>query len=126
MRMTAGTIPTRRTARTSNARMARSSARPAIASRRISVVTAIETVAICRTRRIVHPAFRAVAIVPNHDSNVTITCAWPCRTFAMERTTAAMGATSRPKYVRTSIAIHCDDSNVPITGALPAIKYVTE
>lgn len=104
--------------------MAHSNVRLATVSRHISVAMAIAIVAICRTRKIVRPVSPAAVIAPSHGSNVTITSALPCRTFAMALTIAVTILTNHRKCARTLIAIRYGASNAPTIDALPDIKSV--
>lgn len=121
-RTIAVTIRTKQIARTINARTEPSNALPAIALRLISVAMAIVIVAICQMKPIVHRDSQAVVIVPSHDSNAPIICAWPCQTYATAPTIVATTATKRHRFVRISIVTRCGASNVPIIGALPATR----
>lgn len=117
------TIRTKQIARTINAKMEHSNVLRDIVLRLISVATAIVIVAICPTKPIVHHVSLAVATVPNHASSAPTICALRCQTFAMAPTIAATTATKLHRFVRTSIAIHCDASNVPTIDASPDTRF---
>lgn len=72
------------TAKASNARMEHSNVNQVTALRHTSDVMAIEIVAICPMKSIVHRDSQAVAIALRRDSNVTTTSASPIPMFAME------------------------------------------
>lgn len=127
MKTIAATIPTSSIAKDSNVKTVHSNVYPVTVLPPISVVMAIEIVAICLMKLIARHDSQEEDIVPNQDSNVTTTCVFhrpicvvsvqdahrstvhlcSCDkiSFKMEPTIAATTQMNRQQFVRTSTVI---------------------
>jgi len=123
MTMTAGTVQTNRTARTSHVQRHTSSALLATVLQLISNVMEIGTVTIYPMSLIVHLAILMANTVRRRNLSAIIICVSATVTFAMALMTVLMALMRRPNSAETSHATNCIDSSAATTNAYQGIRF---